>query len=81
MDMSLSYRSKPYIIPEYSISGDLLAYLTCGLQYRYQNKGTLPPAMPVELWFGNFIHGVMEEAYLRYKETDWNIFHGIGMTE
>lgn len=72
--MTLSVRSKPYIIPEYSLTGDLLAYLTCGLQYRYQNKGTLPPAMPVQLWFGNFIHGVMEEAYLRWKEYDWKKF-------
>ena len=72
--MTLSVRSKPYIIPEYSLTGDLLAYLTCGLQYRYQNKGTLPPAMPIQLWFGNFIHGVMEEAYLRWKEKDWKDF-------
>jgi CRISPR/Cas system-associated exonuclease Cas4 (RecB family) len=72
--MSLSTRSKPYIIPEYSLTGDLLAYLTCGLQYRYQNKGTLPPAMPIQLWFGNFIHGVMEEAYLKWKEDEWKDF-------
>lgn len=72
--MTLSVRSKPYIIPEYSLTGDLLAYLTCGLQYRYQNKATLPPAMPVQLWFGNFIHGVMEEAYLRWNEHDWKEF-------
>ena len=72
--MTLSVRSKPYIIPEYSLTGDLLAYLTCGLQYRYQNKGTLPPAMPIQLWFGNFIHGVMEEAYLRWKDDDWKDF-------
>ncbi|MCE7698595.1 MAG: hypothetical protein K8E24_007075 [Methanobacterium paludis] len=70
----LSVRSKPYIIPEYSLTGDLLSYLTCGLQYRYQNKGTLPPAMPIQLWFGDFIHGVMEEAYLRWDEHDWKDF-------
>lgn len=65
--MKLSSRSKNYIIPEYSLTGDLLSFLTCNLQYRYQNKGNLPPATSIQLWFGEFIHGVMEEAFLKWK--------------
>ena len=75
--MKLPTRSKAYMIPEYSLTGDLLSFLTCNLQYRYQNKATLPPSKPIQRWFGEFIHGVMEEAFLewKYKKTrfpwDW----------
>lgn len=63
----LSVRVRQYELPSYSLTSDILGYMRCGLQYRYTRLGKMPARSPLQLWFGHFIHGCMDEGFRRYR--------------
>ena len=67
--VQLPVRGSIYIVPPYNLTGDILSFKRCGLQYRYLNGSALPPSRPVQRWFGEFIHLVMEMAIRNYQEN------------
>ena len=67
--MELKKKNPVYLLPTYSLTSDLLGFLRCGLQYRYTTLGKVPALRPVQLWFGQFIHGIMDEGFRRYAHA------------
>jgi hypothetical protein len=65
----LKVRSLGFYLPSYSLTSDVLGFIRCGLQYRYQGIGKIPSTRPFQLWFGEFIHGVMEAGYREYQAS------------
>ncbi|MHA1280961.1 MAG: PD-(D/E)XK nuclease family protein [Promethearchaeota archaeon] len=55
-------------LKSYSIVGDLISYLRCPHAYRKIKIGNLIPSRPSQLWFGNFVHSVMEQLFYLYQK-------------
>lgn len=53
----------------YSIVGDLISYLRCPKAYRLIQLGNLIPSRPSQLWYGNFMHGILQELFYLYKNN------------